>query len=54
MVAPAVFSPPLSCLLRPSQHLQMKLPKDWLRMNKLPEWRTADPDAQYTVKSNKR
>lgn len=35
---------------RPRHRLEMKFSKDWPRMNSMPEWFTAEPDAEYTVK----
>jgi hypothetical protein len=35
---------------RPRHRLEMGFSKDWPRMNSMPEWFTADPGAEYTVR----
>ena len=35
---------------RPRHRLEMGFSKDWPRMNSMPEWFTADPDAEYTLR----
>ena len=35
---------------RPRHRMELKFSRDWPRMNSMPEWFTADPDANYTVK----
>jgi hypothetical protein len=36
---------------RPRHRMEMKFSQDWPRMNSMPEWFTAEPDAIYTVKN---
>jgi hypothetical protein len=35
---------------RPRHRMELKFSKDWPRMNSMPEWFTAEPDAEYVVK----
>ena len=35
---------------RPRHRMDLKFSKDWPRMNSMPEWFTAEPDADYVVK----
>lgn len=35
---------------RPRHRMEMKFSHDWPRMNSMPEWFTAEPDAEYAVK----
>lgn len=35
---------------RPRHLMELKFARNWPRMNSMPEWFTADPDAQYSVK----
>ncbi len=37
---------------RPRHRMDLRFSKDWPRMNSMPEWFTAEPDTDYTVKDS--